>query len=127
MESWILFANMKVKFFLAQKANFVPNCSYYENIEEWTGFNQFISSGSLISKTRFFVWSSHIGRMINRSKSIFCCATVLLGKLWCKIYLCRFCEENWVEIFQCIDILICDSGFSLFWFSFILIWCVNNI
>lgn len=56
--------------FFAQKANFVPNCSYYENIEKWAGFNLFITSGSLISKTKFFVWSSHIGRMINGSKSI---------------------------------------------------------
>lgn len=56
--------------FFVQKANFVPNCSFYENIEEWAVFNQFITSGSLISKTRFFVWNSHIGRMINGSKSI---------------------------------------------------------
>lgn len=123
MESWILISKMKIQGFFAQTSNFVPNCSYYENIEEWARFNQFITSGSLISKTRFFVWSSHIGRMINGSKSICLLCNSSSGKtLMQDIYLCRFCEENGVEIFECIDILIWFLTVGLAYFDLVLFW-----
>lgn len=93
--------------------------------------NQFKALGSIIqiSKTRFFVWSSHVGRVINGSiRQRWIC--LLCNRLrtkgifeTCKIRWCRFCEVIWSLIFQCVGISLLTTVLACFDFRFLIMLC----